>query len=50
MPKPVKLVHPKQLLVEGRDAEAFFYPFLETMRMQDIEFTIMAVLQNCRHF
>lgn len=37
MAKPSKLKHPKQLLVEGRDAEAFFYPFLESMEVTDIE-------------
>lgn len=35
MPKPLTLSKPKQLLVEGRDAEAFFYPFLESMGLQD---------------
>jgi hypothetical protein len=28
---------PKQLLVEGRDAEAFFYPFIETLDIMDID-------------
>lgn len=37
MAKPSKLKHPKQLLVEGRDAEALFYPFLESMEVTDIE-------------
>lgn len=35
MPKPLTLSKPKQLLVEGRDAEAFFYPFVEKMGLQD---------------
>ena len=35
MPKPLKLSRQKQLLVEGRDAEAFFYPFIETLGLKD---------------
>ncbi len=37
MPKPKEIEHPKQLLVEGRDAEAFFYPFLENMQISGIQ-------------
>jgi len=37
MPEPKEIEHPKQLLVEGRDAEAFFYPFLEDMEISDIQ-------------
>lgn len=37
MPKPKNIQHSKQLLVEGRDAEAFFYPFLESMKVSGIQ-------------
>lgn len=37
MPEPKEILHPKQLLVEGRDAEAFFYPFLEGMKISGIQ-------------
>jgi len=37
MPKPKGIEHPKQLFVEGRDAEAFFYPFLENMQVSGIQ-------------
>jgi hypothetical protein len=37
MPKPREISRSKQLLVEGRDAEAFFYPFLESMGIADIQ-------------
>lgn len=37
MPKPTQISRSKQLLVEGRDAEAFFYPFLEAMDITDVE-------------
>lgn len=37
MPTPAKLVHPKQLLVEGKDAEAFFHPFIEALGINDVE-------------
>ncbi len=37
MPRPRTISKPKQLLVEGRDAEAFFYPFLESMGIHDFQ-------------
>ena len=37
MPKPKEITQSKQLLVEGRDVEAFFYPFLESMGISDIQ-------------
>jgi hypothetical protein len=37
MPKPREISQSRQLLVEGRDAEAFFYPFLASMGIADIQ-------------
>ncbi len=37
MPKPRVIQSPKQLLVEGRDAEAFFHPFLESMGVSGVQ-------------
>lgn len=36
MPQPLTLSKPKQLLVEGRDSEAFFYPFVESIGLKDV--------------
>jgi hypothetical protein len=35
VPEKNRITKSSQLLVEGRDAEAFFYPFLEDMSMSD---------------
>ena len=37
MPKPKEITFAKQLLVEGRDAEAFFYPFLESLHITGVQ-------------
>jgi len=37
MTNPLKIDEPAQLLVEGRDAQAFFCAFLEKMKIQDMQ-------------
>ena len=50
MPVPTKITESKQLVVEGRDAEVFFYALLSDMRMTDVQIQNFGGVSELRGF
>lgn len=50
MPQPKELTHPKQLLVEGRDAVSFFTALLKHLGISGIQIQNFGGIQELRPF